>query len=112
MFLMPRTPPISTLFPYTTLFRSRERASGQLTERQPVDDLRHRARDLLPQLGEVVPLARVPAAPALRLERRAGALDGAKDVADGDLLGRTREMVAAGGSPLGREELRALQREQ
>src|SRR5439155_24146549 len=57
-------------------------------------------------------LARVPAAPALRLERRAGALDGAKDVADGDLLGRTREVVAAGRSPLGREELRALQREQ
>src|SRR5438046_1842003 len=60
----------------------------------------------------VVPLARAPAAPALRLERRAGALDGAKDVADGDLLGRMREMVAAGRSPLGREELRALQREQ
>src|SRR5207249_10521633 len=90
---------------------SRERASGQIAERQLVDDFRHRARDLVPELRQVVAFG-APASPALRLERGAGALHGAEDVAHGEVLGRTREMVTAGGSALGREEARALQGEQ
>src|SRR6266508_5727922 len=34
-FLMIRRPPRSTLFPYTTLFRSRERRDGRLRGRRP-----------------------------------------------------------------------------
>src|SRR2546430_16803505 len=48
-FLMIRRPPRSTLFPYTTLFRSRHRdAPGELGGRVPLDVLRgypHRGRD-------------------------------------------------------------------
>src|SRR5205823_14717663 len=33
--LMSRPPPRSTLFPYTTLFRSHERESGRLARRRP-----------------------------------------------------------------------------
>src|SRR5260370_16207453 len=44
-FLMIRRPPRSTLFPYTTLFRSRRHHHGNL--RLPSRDLRHRWRAAL-----------------------------------------------------------------
>src|ERR1039458_10616449 len=34
-FLMMRRPPRSTLFPYTTLFRSRQQSGGDLVRRNP-----------------------------------------------------------------------------
>src|SRR5687768_18576336 len=36
-FLMIRRPPRSTLFPYTTLFRSRDRVAARRRDEQPVD---------------------------------------------------------------------------
>src|SRR2546426_9280043 len=42
---MIRRPPRSTLFPYTTLFRSREQGHARL-DPQPPDELSRRGRDL------------------------------------------------------------------
>src|SRR2546426_7682162 len=42
-FLMIRRPPRSTLFPYTTLFRSTYRSTGRMTEKYDVADLTRRA---------------------------------------------------------------------
>src|SRR6201989_3697012 len=44
-FLMIRRPPRSTLFPYTTLFRSEPRARGQAVERRQGARRRVRAED-------------------------------------------------------------------
>src|SRR5256885_13242860 len=41
-FLMIRRPPRSTLFPYTTLFRSRDRTAGRGTGRGRAQPRRHR----------------------------------------------------------------------
>src|SRR2546430_17584675 len=40
-FLMIRRPPRSTLFPYTTLFRSPGRGAGRLRRRDPLGAARH-----------------------------------------------------------------------
>src|SRR3712207_9033828 len=56
-FLMIRPPPRSTLFPYTTLFRSRQRALGD----QPPDRRRLRQLRLARQVGAQV-----------RVDRRGG----------------------------------------
>src|SRR5947209_14479420 len=50
-FLMIRRPPRSTLFPYTTLFRSRRQSLGDLMERLLVDG---EDRDLRHHLGRLV----------------------------------------------------------
>src|SRR5438034_3464833 len=42
-FLLIRQPPRSTLFPYTTLFRSTYRATGKMTEKYDVVNLERRA---------------------------------------------------------------------
>src|SRR5256885_2776027 len=51
-FLMIRRPPRSTLFPYTTLFRSRERPPERPSARVRPD----RHRDIPRELGRRVPL--------------------------------------------------------
>src|SRR5262249_35276474 len=89
-----------------------ERAGREIAESELVDDLRDRARDLVPQLGQIVALAGAPAGPALRLERRPGALDGAQDIAHRDVLGRARQVIAACRSASGREKPGPLQGEQ
>src|SRR2546427_5848247 len=43
-FLMIRRPPRSTLFPYTTLFRSPERVRGRLPDRAPLASSARRRR--------------------------------------------------------------------
>src|SRR5947209_9409595 len=46
-FLIIRLPPRSTLFPYTTLFRSRHRSAGRLPRRREIPRLRRASlRDL------------------------------------------------------------------
>src|SRR6266542_4933606 len=57
-FLMIRRPPRSTLFPYTTLFRSHGRAA--LGGGLPVDVFGSIARNVLAQLLEVAPAAQLP----------------------------------------------------
>src|SRR2546428_2303017 len=54
---MIRRPPRSTLFPYTTLFRSVDLRQGQAWERQPGRGARNRDRgfDFLPALSHFVP---------------------------------------------------------
>src|SRR3712207_7853314 len=63
-FLMIRRPPRSTLFPYTTLFRSRERGGGKGAVRSAA----HRA-DRLSALRAGLPGAVAPRAAARRARR-------------------------------------------
>src|SRR5690606_39526521 len=80
-FLMTRRPPPSTLFPYTTLFRSLQRVG--LPDPRPAVPPRHRTGlDVLPQLprrdGDVVVrrAARAPRRAAHDHARRAGGMPG------------------------------------
>src|SRR6266481_5297111 len=70
-------------------------ARGEVAEAELVDHLRDRARDLVPELGQIVALARAPAAAALRLEGRGGSLHRSQDVSHRDVLRRPRQLVAA-----------------
>src|SRR3712207_7444637 len=55
-FLMIRRPPRSTLFPYTTLFRSRDRRAGEGPEGQGRQDgRRQRARGAVGARGRAAP---------------------------------------------------------
>src|SRR5687768_18371029 len=57
-FLMIRRPPRSTLFPYTTLFRSRRRQAGQLGDGDAVAAVGGAARHLVQQHQVALPFAR------------------------------------------------------
>jgi len=48
---------------------ARDGAGGEVAEAQLIDHLRDRARDLVPELGQVVALARAPTAATLRLDQ-------------------------------------------
>src|SRR2546422_6293250 len=48
---MIRRPPRSTLFPYTTLFRSRQQDGGQVAAMRDVSPERGRARHDFPEVG-------------------------------------------------------------
>src|SRR5215470_15140580 len=74
---------------------ARQRAGGQIAEGELIDHLRDRARDLVPELGQVVALARATAAAALRLEGRAGSLHRSQDVSHRDVLRLPGELIAA-----------------
>src|SRR3712207_7643699 len=65
-FLMIRRPPRSTLFPYTTLFRSRRRQVAEPCGHRPREDVVRRRRG--------VPLLRA-AEPCVRLDRKSTRLN-------------------------------------
>src|SRR3712207_7346688 len=77
-FLMIRRPPRSTLFPYTTLFRSARGARGILLHLLLVLHVGDRAAKMDLQLGERVAAARIvdpdPLAPSSRSEEHTSEL--------------------------------------
>src|SRR5262249_58172734 len=75
---------------------ARDGAGGEVAEAQLIVHLRDRARDLVPELGQVVALARAPTAATLRLERRARPLHRPHDLSHRDVLRRPCDVVAAG----------------
>jgi len=74
---------------------ARDRANGQVAERELVDDLRDRVGDLVPQLSQVVTLPRPPDGAALSLEGGAGSFHRSQDVSHADVLRRPCQLVAA-----------------
>src|SRR2546422_2845312 len=58
-FLMIRRPPRSTLFPYTTLFRSLELEVRQPADRESVEQILKGGRHLLGLINEILEIARI-----------------------------------------------------
>src|SRR3712207_6867937 len=71
---MIRRPPRSTLFPYTTLFRSRRRAAGRLAG-LAADPAQGPAADVRQQAGDAEPLPDAGHLARARARRGAGADD-------------------------------------
>src|SRR5262245_37341424 len=85
-------------------------AGREIREREAIHDGGHGVRHLVPQLGEIA--ATRVASPWRRVEGTAVAFDGTQDVAHREVLGTTREVIAARGPPPRRQDSRLLQREQ
>src|SRR5262245_55783647 len=86
-------------------------ASRELAEREPVHYAGDGFGDLFPQLDEVVTVAACTLA-ADRFEGRARTLHRSQHRPHRDLLGQAREVIAARGAPLGRQQPSPLEGQQ